>query len=122
MKKVLINKLEVLTASSVEMLQFHRPSIRIYPGIWFHENQVKSLNILTVYLFMAFPSASIVSMSRWFVGSSSTRKFGLPMHILAKATRDFWPPDKLATVCKAMSPVIPKLPNWRRYSSTGLPI
>jgi hypothetical protein len=71
---------------------------------------------------MAFPSASIVSMSRWFVGSSSTRKLGLPMHILAKATRDFCPPDKLATVCKAISPVIPKLPNWRRYSSTGLPV
>lgn len=74
-----------------------------------------------LYLLMAFPKASMVSMSRWFVGSSRTRKFGLPMHIRAKATRDFCPPDKLPTVCKAKSPETPKLPNCLRYSSAGFP-
>lgn len=43
------------------------------------------------------------------------------MHILAKATLDFCPPDKLAMVCNAKSPDTPKLPNCLRYSSIGLP-
>ena len=35
------------------------------------------------------------SMSKWFVGSSRIRKFGLYANNTAKATLDFWPPDKL---------------------------
>lgn len=70
---------------------------------------------------MALPRASIVSMSKWLVGSSRTRKFGFDMHILANATLDFWPPDRLPTLCRAKSPDIPKPPNWRLYSSTFLP-
>jgi hypothetical protein len=55
------------------------------------------------------------------VGSSSTKKFGWPIHIREKATLDFCPPDKLATVCRAKSPDTPKLPNCRLYSSIGFP-
>lgn len=47
------------------------------------------MNALAVYLLIAFPKASMVSISKWLVGSSRTRKLGRPMHILAKATRDF---------------------------------
>lgn len=43
------------------------------------------------------------------------------MHILENATRDFWPPDKLATVWSARSPDTPKLPSCLLYSSVGLP-
>lgn len=43
------------------------------------------------------------------------------MHIFAKATRDFCPPDKLAMLCNANCPDMPKLPNCRRYSSSGRP-
>ena len=50
---------------------------------------------LTLYLLMALPRASMVSMSKWFVGSSRIRKFGLYANNTAKATLDFWPPDKL---------------------------
>lgn len=74
-----------------------------------------------LYLLIAFPNASIVSISRWLVGSSRTRKLGVPMHILAKATLDFCPPDRLPTVCKARSPDTPKLPSCLLYSSMGLP-
>lgn len=77
--------------------------------------------MLTVYFCIALPRASIVSISKWLVGSSSTRKLGLDMHILANATLDFWPPDRLPTLCNARSPDIPKPPNWRLYSSTDFP-
>ena len=50
---------------------------------------------LTLNFRIAFPRASIVSMSKWLVGSSKIKKLGLWPHNIAKATRDFWPPDKL---------------------------
>lgn len=103
--------------------ELHRPNnkkinkhIITYKTVWH-----SCMYIRTLYLLIPLPRASMVSMSKWFVGSSSTRKFGIPMHMRAKATRDFCPPDRLPTVCKAISPDTPKLPNCLRYSSTGLP-
>ena len=49
----------------------------------------------TLYPLMAFARASIVSMSKWLVGSSRMRKFGRWAQRIANATRDFCPPDKL---------------------------
>ena len=66
---------------------------------------------------IAFPRASIVWISRWLVGSSRIKKFGLWAHRMAKATRDFYPPDRLQICCKAKSPVTPNCPNILRYSS-----
>ena len=45
---------------------------------------------------MALPRASMVSMSRWLVGSSRIRKLGRCAHKMAKATLDFCPPERLA--------------------------
>lgn len=71
---------------------------------------------------MALPKASMDSMSRWLVGSSSTRKLGQAMHMRANATLDFWPPDNEATVCNARSPDTPNDPSCLLYSSIGLPV
>lgn len=60
-------------------------------------------------------------MSRWFVGSSSIRKFGRLRHILANATLDFWPPERLPTGWRVRSPERPKAPKCLLYSSAGLP-
>lgn len=76
----------------------------------------------TWYFSSALPRASMVSMSKWFVGSSRMRKLGRAAPKTAKATRDFWPPERLAMFCRARSPVTPKPPNIRRYSSTGFPL
>jgi hypothetical protein len=43
------------------------------------------------------------------------------IHIKLNAIRHFCPPDKLITVCNAVSPVIPKRPNSARYCSTVRP-
>ena len=43
-------------------------------------------------MLRALPNASTVSTSRWLVGSSSIRKFGLVTHMAANATLLFWPP------------------------------
>ena len=40
----------------------------------------------------AVPSASMDSMSRWFVGSSISRMCGLESWMLVNTTRAFWPP------------------------------
>ena len=42
----------------------------------------------------------MVWMSKWLVGSSSMRKFGRWAQRIAKATRDFCPPDKLQICTK----------------------
>ena len=93
-------------------------------------------------LFSAFASASIVSahyilfphspISRWLVGSSSTRMCGLVFVIMAKDTRVFWPPLSVFTGRSAMSvsqstespppSVTPKRASWLRscgISSVG---
>lgn len=93
-------------------------------------------------LFSAFASASIVSahyilfphspISRWLVGSSSTRMCGLVFVIMAKDTRVFWPPLSVFTGRPAMSArqstesplpsVTPKRASWLRncgISSVG---
>ena len=51
--------------------------------------------VLTLNFLMALPNASMVSMSKWFVGSSKMRKLGTCANKTANATLDFWPPDKL---------------------------
>ena len=51
--------------------------------------------LLTLYLMSPLPKASMVWMSRWLVGSSRMRKLGLCAHRMEKATRDFWPPERL---------------------------
>ena len=44
--------------------------------------------------FSAFTRESIVSRSRWLVGSSSNNKWGSAQPNSAKATRLFWPPER----------------------------
>lgn len=77
--------------------------------------------VFTWHAFSALPKASIDSISKWFVGSSSTKKFGIAAHINANATLDFCPPDKELIDCKAKLPLIPKLPSILLYSSIGFP-
>lgn len=43
---------------------------------------------------MASPSASMVSISKWLVGSSRNNKWGFCQASQAKHTRHFWPSDK----------------------------
>mmetsp|Transcript_87742 Transcript_87742/g.220835 ORF Transcript_87742/g.220835 Transcript_87742/m.220835 type:complete len:154 (-) Transcript_87742:2530-2991(-) len=52
---------------------------------------------------------SMVSMSRWLVGSSRTIKCGLHCTAIAKATRLFCPPLSVFTCRSAMSPRMPML-------------
>jgi len=46
-------------------------------GVYFVETQCTYITVFTWNFWRAWPSASIVSMSRWLVGSSRTKKFGL---------------------------------------------
>lgn len=114
-----------------ETLRWHQPAIKA----WITQNhevcelfkreQVTRMRHVewthTWQLLRALPNASIDSMSRWFVGSSSTRKFGIAAHIRANATLDFCPPERELMVCRAKLPLIPKLPSIRLYSSIGFP-
>jgi len=54
--------------------------------------------------------ALMASKSRWFVGSSRRRMWGLDHVIIANETRDFWPPERRYIGRKARLPVIPKAP------------
>jgi hypothetical protein len=56
-------------------------------------------------------SISLVAMSRWLVGSSSTRKFGGSNSILAITRRAFSPPDSTR---QGFSTSSPEKPNSRR--------
>mmetsp|Transcript_28895 Transcript_28895/g.83747 ORF Transcript_28895/g.83747 Transcript_28895/m.83747 type:complete len:110 (+) Transcript_28895:2553-2882(+) len=68
---------------------------------------------------MAVVSASTDSISKWFVGSSSTRMWGLLIIKAAKATRAFWPPDKLPILVKCAEPGRPNCPSTARAFSGG---
>mmetsp|Transcript_20084 Transcript_20084/g.56942 ORF Transcript_20084/g.56942 Transcript_20084/m.56942 type:complete len:90 (-) Transcript_20084:215-484(-) len=65
---------------------------------------------------MASMSASMVSMSRWFVGSSRTMRCGSHCVTMAMATRLFCPPLSVFTRRMAMSPWMPTRPNMLRTS------
>jgi hypothetical protein len=49
-------------------------------------------------------SISFVARSKWFVGSSSTRKFGGSRSIRAMTRRVFSPPDSARTLLSTSSP------------------
>ena len=61
----------------------------------------------------AATSISLVAMSRWLVGSSSTRKFGGSNSILAITRRAFSPPDSTRHGFSISSPEKPKQPAKR---------
>mmetsp|Transcript_71354 Transcript_71354/g.231099 ORF Transcript_71354/g.231099 Transcript_71354/m.231099 type:complete len:173 (+) Transcript_71354:2018-2536(+) len=61
--------------------------------------------------------ASTDSMSRWFVGSSRTMMWGFMSISAAKATRAFWPPERLPILVKCEEPGRPNCPRYRRGSS-----
>mmetsp|Transcript_4820 Transcript_4820/g.16387 ORF Transcript_4820/g.16387 Transcript_4820/m.16387 type:complete len:166 (-) Transcript_4820:536-1033(-) len=64
-------------------------------------------------------SASVVSMSRWFVGSSSTSRCGRRYIAAARQTRHFCPPDKVWIFwCGKRSPPRPNLARWPRSTSS----
>mmetsp|Transcript_19452 Transcript_19452/g.58777 ORF Transcript_19452/g.58777 Transcript_19452/m.58777 type:complete len:107 (-) Transcript_19452:2453-2773(-) len=63
-------------------------------------------------------SACTASMSKWLDGSSSSRMWGLVHVTLARATRDFCPPDNVNMGCMHSSPPMPKLPKCARCSSS----
>ena len=71
------------------------------------------------YSLMASPNASMLSMSKLFVGSSRTITSGADKVSSASATLDFWPPDKsfIFTVCAWEAK--PKLPRALLAFSTG---
>mmetsp|Transcript_42516 Transcript_42516/g.97411 ORF Transcript_42516/g.97411 Transcript_42516/m.97411 type:complete len:87 (+) Transcript_42516:224-484(+) len=55
--------------------------------------------------------ASMVSMSKWFVGSSRYNRCGLMCVMMANATRLFCPPESVLIVRRAMSPLMPNFPS-----------
>mmetsp|Transcript_31492 Transcript_31492/g.74851 ORF Transcript_31492/g.74851 Transcript_31492/m.74851 type:complete len:98 (-) Transcript_31492:2129-2422(-) len=67
--------------------------------------------------FTASMSESMVSMSRWFVGSSRRRMCGTDHVALQKATRLFCPPDSVRMGCVCQWPDMPKRPIRLRTSS-----
>mmetsp|Transcript_17166 Transcript_17166/g.39643 ORF Transcript_17166/g.39643 Transcript_17166/m.39643 type:complete len:251 (-) Transcript_17166:1454-2206(-) len=67
----------------------------------------------------AFASASIPSMSRWFVGSSSKRIWGTSRPSFARTTRDFWPSDSSSILRTCIGPLTPNRPKYLRWSSRG---
>src|SRR6267154_1154730 len=62
------------------------------------------------YCERAVMSISFVAMSRWLVGSSSTRKFGGSNSIFAITSRAFSPPDSTRHLFSTSSPENPKQP------------
>ena len=71
-------------------------------------------------LFNAIARASMVSRSRWFVGSSRSMMCGCFHASSANARRDFCPPDRNLTGLVANSPLRPNLPRYARASSSGI--
>mmetsp|Transcript_132593 Transcript_132593/g.264619 ORF Transcript_132593/g.264619 Transcript_132593/m.264619 type:complete len:223 (+) Transcript_132593:223-891(+) len=69
-------------------------------------------------LFNAMARPSMVSRSKWFVGSSKSNKWGVDHASSANARRLFWPPLRCFTGCNAKSPWRPKRPRYFRASST----
>mmetsp|Transcript_77933 Transcript_77933/g.152485 ORF Transcript_77933/g.152485 Transcript_77933/m.152485 type:complete len:270 (+) Transcript_77933:321-1130(+) len=64
---------------------------------------------------MASTSASVVSMSKWFVGSSRISKCGLRYMAAARHTRHFCPPDSVWIFCTgSTSPPNPNRAKWLR--------
>mmetsp|Transcript_46634 Transcript_46634/g.148918 ORF Transcript_46634/g.148918 Transcript_46634/m.148918 type:complete len:197 (+) Transcript_46634:113-703(+) len=68
---------------------------------------------------MAFTSASMVSMSKWLVGSSMISRCGFLYMAMARLTRNFCPPESvLMSWFGSTSPESPKCPRcWRIRSS-----
>mmetsp|Transcript_28339 Transcript_28339/g.72856 ORF Transcript_28339/g.72856 Transcript_28339/m.72856 type:complete len:209 (+) Transcript_28339:482-1108(+) len=62
-------------------------------------------------------SESMLSMSRWLVGSSRSSTCGLDHVALQNATRLFCPPDSVRMRCVCHCPDIPNRPMRRRTSS-----
>mmetsp|Transcript_10655 Transcript_10655/g.38587 ORF Transcript_10655/g.38587 Transcript_10655/m.38587 type:complete len:214 (+) Transcript_10655:464-1105(+) len=71
-------------------------------------------------LFSAIASASIVSRSRWFVGSSRSMMCGWRHASSANASRDFCPPERNFTGLVASSPLRPNRPRYALASSNGI--
>mmetsp|Transcript_9587 Transcript_9587/g.31740 ORF Transcript_9587/g.31740 Transcript_9587/m.31740 type:complete len:247 (-) Transcript_9587:509-1249(-) len=71
-------------------------------------------------LFRAIARASIVSRSKWLVGSSRSMMCGCLHASSANARRDFCPPDKNFTALVASSPDKPNFPRYARASSNGI--
>ncbi len=69
--------------------------------------------------FSAPMSISFVARSRWFVGSSSTRKFGGLNIMRAMTSRDFSPPESERMRLSMSSPLNWKAP--RMFRSTPKP-
>mmetsp|Transcript_106501 Transcript_106501/g.323326 ORF Transcript_106501/g.323326 Transcript_106501/m.323326 type:complete len:250 (+) Transcript_106501:122-871(+) len=69
-------------------------------------------------LFNAIARPSIVSRSKWFVGSSKSKRWGDDQASSAKASRLFCPPLRCFTGCNAKSPWRPNRPRYFRASST----
>ena len=67
-------------------------------------------SIVPSYCASAVISISFVAMSRWLVGSSSTRKFGGSNNMIAIASRAFSPPDSTRHFFSTSSPENPKQP------------
>mmetsp|Transcript_110489 Transcript_110489/g.276634 ORF Transcript_110489/g.276634 Transcript_110489/m.276634 type:complete len:230 (+) Transcript_110489:62-751(+) len=68
-------------------------------------------------LFSAMARPSMVSRSKWLVGSSKSRRCGELHANSAKAKRLFCPPLRCFTGCNAKSPCRPKRPKYLRDSS-----
>mmetsp|Transcript_26699 Transcript_26699/g.35576 ORF Transcript_26699/g.35576 Transcript_26699/m.35576 type:complete len:95 (-) Transcript_26699:1042-1326(-) len=67
---------------------------------------------------MASISASVVSRSRWLVGSSRISMWGLRYMAQARQSRHFCPPDIVCIFCFGRtSPPRPKLARYLRNSS-----
>eukprot|EP01137_Pigoraptor_chileana_P037403 Opistho-2@34417 len=73
------------------------------------------------YSFAANASASIVSRSRWFVGSSRSSTCGDLARHRASASRAFCPPDSAPAGTSAVFPEIPNPPRNCLYSSSFSP-
>mmetsp|Transcript_12445 Transcript_12445/g.23852 ORF Transcript_12445/g.23852 Transcript_12445/m.23852 type:complete len:215 (-) Transcript_12445:745-1389(-) len=67
--------------------------------------------------FTALARASIDSMSKWFVGSSSNKMCGTSRPNFAKTTRDFCPSLSSPIFCICIFPLIPKRPKYFLRSS-----
>ena len=72
------------------------------------------------HALMPSASESIVSMSKWFVGSSKSSMCGFRCARYAKTTRDFKPSDSLRMAIDWFLPVMPKRPMMERILVTSV--
>mmetsp|Transcript_10727 Transcript_10727/g.12953 ORF Transcript_10727/g.12953 Transcript_10727/m.12953 type:complete len:166 (-) Transcript_10727:25-522(-) len=70
---------------------------------------------------MPFERASILSRSKWFVGSSKTTKLGSERVSRARTTLLFCPPDRVSIFCNCCFPVRENLPS-QPLASTSLKV